>query len=60
MLIVANDLRKNNSPSFITDQLFKEALEINGNAVIESIRTPGEIDSLRKKGKFYLFAVDYR
>ena len=26
--------------------------------MIESIRTPGEIDSLRKKGNFYLFAVD--
>jgi dephospho-CoA kinase len=26
--------------------------------VIESIRTPGEIDSLRDKGNFVLFAVD--
>jgi dephospho-CoA kinase len=28
------------------------------NCIIESIRTPGEITSLRGKGKFYLLAVD--
>ncbi len=58
MTIVANDLRANNSPSFITDQLYIRAKENNVNCIIESIRTPGEIDSLRKKGDFYLFAVD--
>lgn len=58
MTLVANRLRAENSPSFITDELYKEAL-INGkNAIIESIRTPGEIEALRNKGKFYLFAVD--
>lgn len=58
MVIVANNLRKNNSPSFITDQLYLEALETESDAVIESIRTPGEITSLKSKGNFYLFAVD--
>jgi len=58
MVIVANDLRKQNSPSFITDQLYLQAKKTGKNAVIESIRTPGEIASLRTKGKFYLFAVD--
>jgi dephospho-CoA kinase len=58
MVIVANELRRLNSPSFITDQLYFKALKANKNAVIESIRTPGEIDSLRQKGKFFLFAVD--
>ncbi|MDA3905901.1 MAG: AAA family ATPase [Bacteroidales bacterium] len=58
MTILANRLRAENSPSFITDELYKEAL-INGKtAIIESIRTPGEIESLRSKGKFFLFAVD--
>lgn len=58
MTTLANRLRAENSPSFITDELFKEAL-INGeNAIIESIRTPGEIESLRAKGQFYLIAVD--
>ena len=58
MVKVANDLRKNNSPSYIVDQLFEEALSKGTNAVIESIRTPGEVKSLRNKGNFYLFAVD--
>lgn len=58
MVIVANDLRKNHSPSFITDELYARALATGKNCIIESIRTPGEIESLRKKGNFYLFAVD--
>jgi dephospho-CoA kinase len=57
MTSVANELRAGNSPSFITDKLFEMAKMTGGNCVIESIRTPGEIESLRKKGKFYLFAV---
>lgn len=58
MVIVANELRKQNSPSFITDQLYLLAKESGSDAVIESIRTPGEITSLKSKGNFYLFAVD--
>lgn len=58
MVIVANDLRKNHSPSFITDELYDRALLNGKDCIIESIRTPGEIESLRKKGNFYLFAVD--
>jgi len=58
MTSVANELRAGNSSSFITDKLFEMAKKTGGNCVIESIRTPGEIESLRRKGKFYLFAVD--
>jgi len=58
MVVVANDLRTRNSPSFVTDQLYERALKSGKNCVIESIRTPGEVISLRSKGKFYLFAVD--
>jgi dephospho-CoA kinase len=58
MVIVANDLRKNNSPSFIIDSLYEQALEQGKNSIIESIRAPGEVYSLRKKGSFYLFAID--
>jgi dephospho-CoA kinase len=58
MVIVANELRKQHGPSFVTDQLYREAARIGLNCIIESIRTPGEIDSLRSKGGFYLFAVD--
>ncbi len=58
MVVVANGLRALHSPSYITDQLYLQALKNGKDAVIESIRTPGEIDSLRQKGNFYLFAVD--
>ncbi len=58
MTHVANDLRAENSPSFIVDQLHEEALKTGRNCVIESIRTPGEVVSLREKGNFRLFAVD--
>jgi dephospho-CoA kinase len=58
MTEVANELRKKHHPAYIVEQLFKQAEKEGGNAIIESIRTPGEVDFLRKKGNFYLFAVD--
>ena len=58
MTEVANELRSKYSPSYITDELYKRALYAGMNSVIESIRAPGEIDSLKEKGNFYLFAVD--
>lgn len=58
MVSVANDLRANHSPSFIVDELFEEAKSTKQNAIIESVRTPGEVASLREKGAFILLAVD--
>jgi len=58
MVTVANDLRSQHGSSYVTDQLYYEAVGIGKNCIIESIRTPGEIDSLRKKGDFFLLAVD--
>ena len=58
MTSVANNLRAKNSPSYVTDKLYEQAIKDKKNCIIESIRTPGEINSLRKKGNFYLFAVD--
>lgn len=58
MILVANDLRAKNSPSFIAEELYREAKRNGGNSVIESLRTLGEINSLKNKEKFYLFAVD--
>ena len=55
---VANDLRAKHSPSFITDELYKQAEADGCNAIIESVRTPGEVESLRKNEHFLLFAVD--
>jgi dephospho-CoA kinase len=58
MVAVANELREKNSPSFVADELLKRALESGENCVIESLRTVGEIESLREKGNFSLLAVD--
>ncbi len=58
MTSVANDLRAKHSPSYIIDELYKRSIATGKNCVIESIRTVGEIKSLRQKGNFYLFAVD--
>lgn len=57
-VVVANELRATHCPSYITDELFKRAQQRGQNAIIESIRTPGEVDSLRQKGNFTLLAVD--
>ena len=58
MTAVANQLRSQHHPAYIVEQLYHEALAAGQNAVIESIRTPGEVEFLRKQGNFYLFAVD--
>lgn len=55
---VANDLRAAHSPSYIVEQLYQQALAAGGDAVIESLRTTGEVTALRKKPDFHLFAVD--
>jgi len=58
MVLVANDLRKNYGPSYVAEELFKMAQNSDKNCVLESLRTAGEIESLREKGKFYLFAIN--
>jgi dephospho-CoA kinase len=58
MVTVANAMRAAHSPSYIIDQLYNLAVITNRNCIIESIRTPGEVESLRKKGNFVLLAVD--
>ena len=58
MVVVANEMRAKNSPSFIIEQLYLQASESNQNCIIESIRTIGEVEQLRKFENFCLFAVD--
>ena len=58
MTLVGNDLRAQHSPSWIIEQLYQQAQSSGKNCIIESIRTPGEVDALRSKPNFYLFAVD--
>ncbi len=58
MVIVANDLRAAHSPSYIIESLYGEAVRNGKDAVIESVRTEGEVQTLRAKENFYLFAVN--
>lgn len=58
MVIVANELRANNKPSFIVEELYNQAQNDGQNCIIESIRTPGEVSELQLKGDFSLFSVD--
>lgn len=58
MTLLGNELRAEHSPSYITDCLYEQAQENGQNAVIESIRTPGEVLSLRDKADFCLLAID--
>lgn len=57
MVVVANELRHAHGASYILDTLFQRAQNSGKNAVIESVRTVGEVQSLRQKG-MYLLAVD--
>ena len=58
MTSVANELRAKYNPAYVVEQLYEKALLVGGNSIIESIRTPGEIEYLKKMGDFYLIAVD--
>ncbi len=58
LVATANELRAANTPSFIAEELYREAMESGTNCIIESIRTVGEVNALHAKGSFNLFAVD--
>lgn len=58
MVLIANELRKENYPSYIVEKLYSLAKEEKGNCIIESIRNIGEIEGLKDKGNFYLVSVD--
>ena len=58
MTLVGNDLRARHTPSWIVEQLYEQAQASGCNCIIESVRTPGEVEALRGKPDFYLFAVD--
>lgn len=54
---ISDEMRAEHSPGFIIESLYKEAAAAGVDCVIEAIRTPGEVDALRKIGHFYLFGV---
>lgn len=52
--IVANDLRKANGPSYILEQLVKQAKECGGDAVVESLRAVAEVKYVKEQGGLVL------
>lgn len=58
MVVTANELRRINGPAFIIEELYRKASSTGKNCIIESIRTPGEIEKLRQYDNFYLLAID--
>lgn len=58
MISVANDLRANFGASHIAQELYRKAADVKGDVIIESLRCPGEVDALKGKGSFVLWAVD--
>lgn len=58
MVVTANRLRAKQNPAFIIQELYKMAETEGNDAVIESIRTPGEVEFLKQQGNFILLAVD--
>ncbi len=58
MVLIANDLRENYSSSYLAEELYETAKGNGGDVIIESLRTVGEVEALRKKDDFHLFSVD--
>jgi dephospho-CoA kinase len=57
-VVVANSLRNEHGPFFIASSLYEMAETEGKNAIIESLRTIGEISFLRQQQDFFLLAVD--
>ena len=61
MTLVGNALRSEHHAGYIIEELYNQAVSSGQNVIIESIRTKGEIETLKGKVKdihFYLLAVD--
>lgn len=58
MIAVANDLRNTYEAEYIVMELYRKAVKENCNCVIESIRTVGEVEALKKKSNFILWGID--
>lgn len=58
MVEVANNLRAKYWPSYIVEELYKQAKETGKDCIIESIRAEWEALALKWKDKFLLFSID--
>lgn len=58
MLELANEWRDIHSPSYILEVLYGRAQRHGGNAILESVRSLGEVDWLRRQNDFFLLGID--
>ena len=58
MRILADSLRAKFWPAYSIEQLYSQAEKNGQDAIIESIRTVGEVEALKKKSDFLLLSVD--
>lgn len=56
--LVANALRHIHGPYYISETLLAQAKEKGTNAIIEALRTVGEVNFLKQNPEFFLLAVD--
>ena len=54
---VGTSLRQQNGPDYLTRKLYERAVAAGGDAVIESLRSVGEVENLKKHGAL-IWAVD--
>lgn len=50
MIVVSNDMRATNGPSYIIDSLYERAQEKGGDAIIESLRAVAEVRRIKELG----------
>ena len=58
MFNLANELRKEHGPGYLVERVLAEAIAKGQNAIIESIRSVGEIEALKTASNVILVAVD--
>lgn len=58
MRAMANSLRERFGPSHVIEQLYLQAKTVGKDAVIESVRTLGEVEKMRENPDFILLSVD--
>ncbi len=55
---LANELRATYGPAYIVEQLYLQAEKEGKDAIIESVRAIGEVETLKKHQNFLLLAID--
>ncbi|MCX7974123.1 MAG: AAA family ATPase [Candidatus Aminicenantes bacterium] len=58
LIRLGNELRRQGGADILAKMIMKKVSEVDGPAVIDSLRNPAEINYLRQQGNFFLIAVD--